>query len=189
MTSSACCAKRVGMKLIGITGWSGAGKTSLLVNLIPALTAQGLRVSTVKHAHHAFEVDRPGKDSHQHRLAGAHEVLISSGRRFALMHELRDEAEWSLPQLLGKLSSVDLVLVEGFKREVHPKIEVFRLANGKPPLHPGNATIKAIAADCAFPEAGRPVVGLDDIEAIAAAVLIHAAPVTDVFPEVGPWRS
>ena len=172
------------MKLIGITGWSGAGKTSLLASLIPTLAARGLKVSTLKHAHHAFEIDKPGKDSYQHRLAGAGEVLISSGRRFALVHELRDEAEWSLPQLLGKLTPVDLVLIEGFKRERHPKIEVFRAANGKSPLHPGNDTIKAIAADCAFPEAGRPVVDLNDIAAIAAAVLLYAVPVRDVFPEV-----
>lgn len=173
------------MKLIGITGWSGAGKTSLIVRLIPMLRAQGYSVSTVKHAHHDFEIDRPGKDTHQHRLSGASEVLVSSDRRFALMHELREEAEWSLPRLLTRLSPVDLVLIEGFKRAAHPKIEVFRLANGKPPLHPGNDTIKAIAADCAFPDAGRPVIGLDDIEAVAAAVLAHAASVGAVFAEVG----
>ena len=177
------------MKIIGITGWSGAGKTSLLVNLIPALTARGLKVSTLKHAHHAFDIDFPGKDSHQHRVAGASEVLISSGRRFALVHELRDEAEWSLPQLLAKLTPSDLVLVEGFKREAHPKIEVFRLANGKPPLHPGNPTIKAIAADCAFPDAGRPVIDLTDVNAIVEAALAHAVPVADVFPEVASWRN
>lgn len=177
------------MKLIGITGWSGAGKTSLLAGLIPNLTARGLKVSTLKHAHHAFDIDKPGKDSYQHRLAGASEVLVSSGRRFALVHELRDEAEWTLPQLLGKLAPVDLALIEGFKREAHPKIEVFRSANGKPPLHPGNATIRAIAADCAFPDAGRPVIDLNDIDAVAEAVLAHAAPVCDIFPEVRPWRS
>lgn len=173
------------MKIIGITGWSGAGKTTLLVRLIPALIGRGLSVSTLKHAHHAFDTDQPGKDSYQHRMAGADEVLVSSGRRFALIRELRDEPEWSLPALLGKLSPVDLVLIEGFKRERHPKIEVFRSANGKPPLHPGNDSIRAIIADCAFPDAARPVLPFDDIAAIADAVLRHAMPVSDVFGEIG----
>jgi len=177
------------MKLIGITGWSGAGKTTLLARLIPELTGRGVRVSTVKHAHHAFDIDVPGKDSHRHRMAGASEVLISSGRRFALVHELRGETEWSLPQLLGRLAPADLVLVEGFKRERHPKIEVYRRANGKPPLHPGDATIRAIAADCAFPEAGRPVLALDAAPVIADAVLALAEPAAQVFPEAAPWRN
>lgn len=172
------------MKIIGLTGWSGSGKTSLLVRLIPLFTARGLRVSTLKHAHHAFDIDYPGKDSHAHRMAGASEVLISSGRRFALVHELRDEDEWTLPQLLGRLAKVDLVVVEGFKRAPHPKIEVLRQANGKPPLYPGDVTIKAVAADFPVPDAGRPVLHLDDAAAIAAAALTYAVPVASVFPEV-----
>ena len=164
------------MRVIGLAGWSGAGKTTLLTRLIPRLGARGLTVSTVKHAHHGFDLDRPGKDSFEHRAAGASEVLVSSSRRFALMHELRGEAEWPLSALLGRLSPVDLVLVEGFKREGHPKVEVYRALVGKPPLHPGDAAIVAVASDTPFPEAGRPVVGLDDIEAIADIVTARALP-------------
>jgi molybdopterin-guanine dinucleotide biosynthesis protein B len=163
------------MKIIGIAGWSGAGKTTLLTRLIPHLTARGLRVSTLKHAHHAFDIDQPGKDSHSHRMAGATEVLISSANRFALMHELRGEPEWSLRALLDKLSAVDLVLVEGFKRETHPKLEVFRAAVGKPLLHPDDRNIVAIASDGAV-VATVPVVSLDDIEAVADILLVNAAP-------------
>ena len=163
------------MKVIGIAGWSGAGKTTLLTRLIPHLTARGLRVSTLKHAHHAFDVDQPGKDSHAHRLAGATEVLISSAKRFALMHELRGEPELTLRALLDKLSTVDLVLVEGFKRETHPKLEVFRAAVGKPLLHPDDRNIVAIASDGAV-VASVPVVSLDDIEAVADILLVNAAP-------------
>src|SRR5215204_6295526 len=152
------------MKVIGIAGWSGAGKTTLLMRVIPRLTARGLRVSTIKHAHHAFDIDQPGKDSHAHRLAGATEVLISSANRFALMHELRGEPEWTLRALLDRLSAVDLVLVEGFKRETHPKLEVFRAAVGKPLLHPDDSHIVAIASDGVV-AATVPVVSLDDIEA------------------------
>ena len=127
------------MKVIGIAGWSGAGKTTLLTRVIPRLTARGLRVSTIKHAHHAFDIDQPGKDSHTHRAAGATEVLVSSANRFALMHELRGQPELALGALLEKLSPVDLVLVEGFKRETHPKLEVYRAAVGKPLLAAGRS--------------------------------------------------
>jgi molybdopterin-guanine dinucleotide biosynthesis protein B len=112
------------MRVIGFSGWSGAGKTTLIVKLIPVLLARGLSVSTLKHAHHAFDVDRPGKDSYLHREAGASEVLIASANRWALMHELRGEPEPNLAQLLARMSPVDLVLVEGFKRDAHVKIEV-----------------------------------------------------------------
>jgi molybdopterin-guanine dinucleotide biosynthesis protein B len=168
-------------RIIGLAGWSGAGKTTLLGKLIPHLVARGLKVSTLKHAHHAFDVDHPGKDSHDHRLAGASEVLVSSGRRWALMHELRDEPEARLADLLLRLSPVDLVIVEGFKREPHRKFEVHRAANGKPPLHPGNPSIVAIASDTPFPAAARPVVGLDDIEAIAGLALAFAEPIDEVL--------
>jgi molybdopterin-guanine dinucleotide biosynthesis protein B len=161
------------MKVIGIAGWSGAGKTTLLTRLIPCLTARGLRVSTLKHAHHAFDIDQPGKDSHTHRQAGATEVLISSANRFALMHELRGEPEWSLRALLQRLSPVDLVLVEGFKRETHPKLEVFRAAVGKPMLHPDDPNIVAVASDGAV-AARVPVVSLDDIEGIADILVAKA---------------
>jgi molybdopterin-guanine dinucleotide biosynthesis adapter protein len=171
------------MRLIGFAGWSGAGKTTLLSKLIPVLVARGLRVSTLKHAHHRFDVDHPGKDSHSHRMAGATEVLISSRNRFALMHELRDEAEWTLPDLLGKLGPVDLVLVEGFKGECHPKIEVFRVANAKPPIHPGDPSVRAIATDVAFAGVSIPQVGLEDPEVLADLVIGLAVPVGMVFPQ------
>lgn len=171
------------MRIIGIAGWSGAGKTTLILKLIPLLTARGLRVSTLKHAHHMFDVDQPGKDSHSHRMAGATEVLIASENRFALMHELRGAPEPPLEVLLGKLSAVDLVLVEGFKRAPHPKIEVFRQSNGKPPLHPGNASVRVIASDQPFPAALCPVIGLDDAPAIGEAALAHA-----VAPSSVDWR-
>jgi molybdopterin-guanine dinucleotide biosynthesis adapter protein len=168
------------MKVIGIAGWSGAGKTTLLTRVIPQLTARGLRVSTLKHAHHAFDIDQPGKDSHTHRMAGATEVLISSANRFALMHELRGEAEWTLRMLLGKLTSVDLVLVEGFKRETHPKLEVFRAAVGKPMLHPDDPNIVAVASDGVV-AATVPVVALDDIEAVADILVTKAVPLGTVL--------
>ncbi len=171
------------MRIIGITGWSGAGKTTLILKLIPLLTARGLKVSTLKHAHHMFDVDTPGKDSYEHRAAGATEVLIASENRFALMHELRDAPEPKLEVLIAKLSAVDLVLIEGFKRAPHPKIEVFRAATTKPPLYPGNATILAVASDVALPEADRPVMALDDAETIAEIVLALA-----VAPSAVDWR-
>src|ERR1700712_5997928 len=119
------------MRVIGLAGWSGAGKTTLLTRLIPYFMAQGLRVSVIKHAHHNFDVDVPGKDSWLHRQSGATEVLVSSANRWALMHELRRADEPKLPELLSKMSPVDLVLIEGFKRQSHRKIEVYRAANGK----------------------------------------------------------
>jgi molybdopterin-guanine dinucleotide biosynthesis protein B len=171
------------MKVIGIAGWSGAGKTTLLTRVIPCLAARGLRVSTVKHAHHAFDVDQPGKDSHTHREAGATEVLVSSANRWALMHELRGEPEWALGALLGKLSPVDLVLVEGFKREAHPKLEVYRALVGKPLLHPEDENIVAIASDGAV-KASVPVLSLDDIDAVADILLAKAAPRDSVVARV-----
>ena len=158
------------MKILGVTGWSGAGKTTLLVKLIPLLTARGLRVATLKHAHHAFDVDVPGKDSWAHRQAGACEVIVASRRRSAQIRETPDEAEPRLADLLRRLGPCDLVLVEGFKREPHPKLEVFRAANDKPPLFLHDATIVAVAADAAFAQAHAPVFPLDDAAAIAAAI-------------------
>lgn len=165
------------MRVIGIAGWSGAGKTTLLAQLIPRLTARGVRVSTVKHAHHAFDVDQPGKDSHTHRMAGATEVLVSSANRWALVHELRGAAEPPLGDLLAKLAPVDLVIVEGFKHGAHPKLEIFRAAVGKPPLHPDDPHIVAVASDAPVPAARVPVVGLDDVDAIADLMLARAAPI------------
>jgi len=155
------------MKVIGLAGWSGAGKTTLLTRLIPYFREQGLRVSVIKHAHHTFDVDVPGKDSWRHREAGAEEVLVSSAHRWAMMHELRGAREPRLPELLQKMSPVDLVIVEGYKSEPHRKIEVHRSANGKPLLFPGDAGIVGIASDVAV-ETTLPTAHLDDIPAIAA---------------------
>jgi molybdopterin-guanine dinucleotide biosynthesis protein B len=168
------------MKVIGLAGWSGAGKTTLLARVIPHLLGQGLRVSVIKHAHHEFDVDVPGKDSWVHRQAGATEVLVSSVTRWALMHELRGAAEPRLPELLKKMSRVDLVVVEGFKREPLRKIEVHRAANGKAVLFPDDPDIVGIATDAAV-ETVLPVAHLDDIEAIAAMMQRSAIPVEDLL--------
>jgi molybdopterin-guanine dinucleotide biosynthesis protein B len=168
------------MKVIGLAGWSGAGKTTLLARVIPHFLKEGLRVSVIKHAHHDFDVDVPGKDSWRHRQSGAEEVLVSSATRWALMHELRGAAEPRLPKLLAKMSRVDLVVIEGFKAEPYRKIEVHRTANGKAPLFPGDPDIVGIAADAAI-ETTLPVVGLDDIPAIAAMMKRFAIPVEDVL--------
>jgi molybdopterin-guanine dinucleotide biosynthesis protein B len=162
------------MRIIGLAGWSGSGKTTLLTKVIPRLTARGLAVSTVKHAHHSFDVDQPGKDSHTHRMAGTTEVLVGSAARWALVHELRGAAEPTLDELLGKLAPVDLVIVEGYKRAPHPKLEVYRAAVRKPLLHPDDPHIVAIASDQPLPNAKVPVVALDDIEAIMNFMLNHA---------------
>ena len=164
------------MRIIGLAGWSGSGKTTLLTKVIPRLTARGLTVSTVKHAHHGFDIDQPGKDSHSHRLAGATEVLVGSAIRWALVHELRGGVEPALPELLVKLAPVDLVIIEGYKREPHPKLEVHRAAVGKRLLQPEDPAIVAIASDQPLPGAVVPVVALDDVEAIADILLRHAAP-------------
>ena len=168
------------MKVIGLAGWSGAGKTTLLTRVIPHLIGKGLRVSVIKHAHHEFDVDVPGKDSWVHRQSGAAEVLVSSTRRWALMHELRGAAEPRLPELLAKMSRVDLVVVEGFKREPLRKIEVYRAANGKPPLFPDDPGIVGIATDAPI-QTTLPVAYLDDVEAIAAMMLRSAIAVDDVL--------
>jgi molybdopterin-guanine dinucleotide biosynthesis protein B len=168
------------MKVIGLAGWSGAGKTTLLSRVIPYLRAQGVRVSVIKHAHHEFDVDVPGKDSWVHRQSGAEEVLVSSANRWALMHELRGAAEPELPQLLRKMSPVDLVIVEGFKSEPYRKIEVFRKANGKAPLFPGDPAIAGIVTDSVV-ETRLPVVHLDDTPAVAAMMREYADSLEDVL--------
>ena len=157
------------MKMIGLAGWSGAGKTTLLTRLIPLLCEQGLAVSVIKHAHHHFDVDVPGKDSWRHRQAGAEEVLVSSANRWALMHELRGAREPHLPELLAKLSRVDLVIVEGYKSEPHRKIEVHRAGNGKPLLFPTDPGIAGVVSDVAV-ETTLPTVHLDDIPGVATMV-------------------
>jgi molybdopterin-guanine dinucleotide biosynthesis protein B len=170
--------KNATMRIIGLAGWSGSGKTTLITKVLPRLIARGQRVSTIKHAHHGFDLDQPGKDSFMHRTAGATEVIISSAKRFAILHELRDDPEWNLPDLLGKLAPVDLVLVEGFKRDAFPKLEIHRAANGKPLLQPDDPHIMAIACDTPLPHAKVPVVDLNDIERIADMLLRHAVPLT-----------
>lgn len=173
------------MHVIGLAGWSGAGKTTLLTKLIPVLRARGLRVATVKHAHHAFDVDQPGKDSYRHREAGAGEVIVSSARRWVQIHEVGDAGEATLPELLRRLSPCDLVVVEGFKREPHPKLEVFRAANGRPALHPDDPRIVAVASDRPFAGAHIPVVALDDIAAVADLVLSRSETIADVLQRLG----
>ncbi len=168
------------MKVIGLAGWSGAGKTTLLTRTIPHLLSQGLRVSVIKHAHHSFDVDVPGKDSWVHRQSGATEVLVSSGNRWALMHELRGVPEPRLPELLKRMSPVDLVIVEGFKSEPHRKIEVHRAANGKAMLFPDDPAIVGIATDAEL-KTTLPVAHLDDIPAIAAMMQRSAISVEDVL--------
>ena len=165
------------MRIIGLAGWSGSGRTTLITKLIPRLIARGIRVSTLKHAHHGFDLDQPGKDSFFHRAAGATEVIISSAKRWAILHELREEPEWDLRGLVAKMSPVDLVLVEGFKRDAFPKLEIHRAANGKPLIHPEDPHIVAIASDIALAQAKVPVIDLNDIEVIADLLLARAVAV------------
>jgi len=162
-----------GTRIFGLAGWSGSGKTTLVVRLIPAFAARGITVSTVKHAHHDFDVDQPGKDSWRHREAGAREVLVSSSRRWALMHEHRGAREAGLAELLARLSPVDLVLVEGFKREPYPKLEVHRPALGKPLLCTDDPDIVAVASDVPMPGLALPNLSLADTGAIADFILAH----------------
>jgi molybdopterin-guanine dinucleotide biosynthesis adapter protein len=175
------------MRVIGFAGWSGAGKTTLIVKLIPELNRRGLSVSTIKHAHHNFDLDQPGKDSYEHRAAGAEEVLVASANRVALMRELRGAPEPSLAELLGLFKAVDLVLVEGFKRDPLPKIEVFRTANRKPPLYPDDRNIVALIGDAEL-SSHLPHASIGDIAAAADLVLAHAEPLAEVLAgfEKGP---
>jgi molybdopterin-guanine dinucleotide biosynthesis adapter protein len=160
------------MKIFGFAGYSGSGKTTLIEQLIPLLSARGLKVSLIKHAHHTFDVDTPGKDSYRHRHAGCSEVLVTSSRRWVLMHELRGAAEPDLNQQLMHLSPCDLVLVEGFKHERIPKIEVYRKAVGEPLLHPHDANIVAVASDARL-DTHLPQLDLNQPPLIAAFVLRH----------------
>jgi molybdopterin-guanine dinucleotide biosynthesis adapter protein len=164
------------MRVIGLAGWSGSGKTTLITKVLPVLAGRGLKIATVKHAHHEFDVDQPGKDSWAHRAAGASEVMVASSRRWALIHELRGDPEPPFDELLAKLSHVDLIIVEGFKRHAHPKLEVHRSAVGKPLLYPDDDCIVAIASDGPLPQAQLPVLSLDDIESIANAMQAEALP-------------
>ncbi|MEA2760059.1 MAG: molybdopterin-guanine dinucleotide biosynthesis adapter protein [Methylobacteriaceae bacterium] len=193
------------MRVIGFAGWSGSGKTTLIVKLIPVLMSRGLSVSTLKHAHHSLEVDRPGKDSYLHREAGAREVLVASANRWALMHELREEDEPRLVDLLRRLSEVDLVIVEGFKREAHMKIEVHRKEIGKAFLFPEDCNIVALVSDTppTFPEQPHlpldsgshsaslrasgdvaemlPFASINDVEAVCDLVMQSAVPLNETL--------
>lgn len=168
------------MRIFGLAGWSGSGKTTLLAALVPQLVARGLTVSTIKHAHHEFDIDRPGKDSWRHRQAGAREVMVASSRRWALMHELRGAPEPALEDLVARMSPVDLLLVEGWKRHPHPKLEVHRPSLGKPLLYPHDPHIVAIASDEAI-AAPIPLLPIADAARVADFILDHFG--------AGSWRS
>ena len=155
------------MRIYGVTGWKNAGKTGLMERLVAEFTARGLSVSTLKHAHHSFDVDHPGKDSRRHREAGARQVLLSSARRWALMTELEGEEEPLLSDLLQRMAPVDLILVEGWKRDRHPKVEAWRAETGRPLIAPDDPTIRAVAAKGATGLTDRPVLDLDDTAGIA----------------------
>ena len=162
------------MKIIGLAGWSGSGKTTLVARLLPMLTARGLRVSTVKHAHHSFDMDKPGKDSHVHREAGATEVLVTSAHRWALLHENRGMPEPSMVDLIRYMTPVDLLIVEGFKAHPHDKIEIYRRANGKPLLARDDPHIVAVATDEANAiDVAVPILDLNDVGAITEFIIAH----------------
>ena len=161
------------MRIFGLAGWSGSGKTTLITGLIPELLARGVTVSTVKHAHHAFDIDRPGKDSWRHREAGACEVMVASERRWALMHELRAGPEPSLDRLIAQMSPVDLILVEGFKHHPHPKLEICRAALGKPALYPDDPFVVAVASDERPEGLPLPWLPLSDPPAVARFIIEH----------------
>jgi molybdopterin-guanine dinucleotide biosynthesis protein B len=163
----------VAARVFGVVGWSGSGKTTLVTGLIPELVGRGLTISTVKHTHHDIDIDKPGKDSHRHREAGATEVLVTSPRRWALIHELRDAAEPDMEALIRRMAAVDLVLVEGFKSHRFAKLEVHRPAVGKPLLAATDPTVVAVASDEALPGLVLPVLPLADVGAIAAFIMTH----------------
>ncbi len=164
----------LGFKVFGIAGYSGSGKTTLLEKLIPCLITHGLRVSIIKHAHHGFDIDRPGKDSYRHREAGAAEVMLACSDRWALMHERHADEDVGLKELLAKLSPCDLVLIEGFKQEPVPKLEVHRPAHGKPPLFADRPDIIAVATDAPL-NTSLPCLPLNDPEAVAAFIIQQLA--------------
>ncbi len=159
------------VKIFGLAGWSGSGKTTLMEKLVAELSRRGVRVSTVKHTHHDVDVDRPGKDSFRHREAGAVEVLITSSRRWALMHELRGEEEPPVDELTRHMTAVDLVLIEGFKTHAHAKLEIHRPSLGKPMLWPTDPTVIAVASDEPLPGVTLPVLPLADADAVTDFIM------------------
>ncbi len=170
-----------GMRVFGLAGWSGSGKTTLMVRLLRALTARGLAVSTIKHAHHDFDIDKPGKDSYEHRAAGAHEVVVTSAKRWALLHALDGAPEPTLEELISRMARVDLLLIEGFKHLGHDKLEVHRGAPRKPLLADQDRRVVAVASDQPLPDLALPVLDLDDIGTIADFIIDHCglAPLGD----------
>ncbi|MEP5758589.1 MAG: molybdopterin-guanine dinucleotide biosynthesis protein B [Litoreibacter sp.] len=159
------------MNVFGIVGWKNSGKTGLMERLVTEISSRGLSVSTIKHAHHSFDVDQPGKDSHRHRMAGAQQVLLASKKRWVLMHELRDRDEPSLAELLEQIAPVDLILVEGYKRDDHPKIEAHRVETGQSLIAQDDDTILAIASNESHPDILVPTFDLDDTKTIAGFIL------------------
>jgi molybdopterin-guanine dinucleotide biosynthesis protein B len=161
------------MKIFGLAGWSGSGKTTLMVHLLPELVRCGLTVSTIKHAHHNFEIDRPGKDSYEHREAGATEVMITGGKRWALMHEIREKAEPGVADLMRHMTPVDLLMIEGFKNDEHSKLEVYRPATGKPLICRQDPKIVAVASDEILGGLDIPQLDLNNVPAIASFIIEH----------------
>lgn len=159
------------MRVYGVVGYRNAGKTGLMERLVAEITARGFTVSTVKHAHHRVDLDQPGKDSYRHRAAGAREVILASSNRWALMHELRDAPEPPLEMLLTKLTPVDLVLIEGYKRDAHPKVEAFRAETGNPLIARDEPTVRAVASDTGLEGLSVPVFDLDDTNTVADFIL------------------
>ncbi|NQV48082.1 MAG: molybdopterin-guanine dinucleotide biosynthesis protein B [Rhodospirillaceae bacterium] len=161
------------MKIFGMVGWSGNGKTTLMKQLLPELIKRGYKVSTMKHTHHSVDLDQPGKDSYEHRMAGAAEVLITSSTRWALMCELRDDPEPDMDELIARMTPVDLLLIEGFKRHRHDKIEIYRAATGKSLIADDEASIVAVASDVALDHLKIPVIDLNDVAAVADFIVGH----------------
>lgn len=167
------------MKIFGLVGWSGSGKTTLVARLLPELIGRGFKVSTMKHTHHNFDIDKKGKDSFEHRMAGATEVLITGTRRWALLHENRDVPEPSIEELLDRMEDVDLVLIEGFKSHLHQKMEVFRPGVGKPLLATDDPSIVAVASDASasdlpgLADKTLALLDLDDVKAVADFIIGH----------------
>ncbi|MGB0681601.1 MAG: molybdopterin-guanine dinucleotide biosynthesis protein B [Magnetovibrionaceae bacterium] len=159
------------MKVFGLVGWSGSGKTTLMIELVPELVRRGLKVSTMKHTHHNFDIDKRGKDSYEHRRAGATEVMVASSARWALMHELRAEPEEDMQALIDRMTPVDLLLIEGFKRHKHPKMEIHRPVTGKELLAAGDESIVAVATDGELDGLRQPQLDLNDVPAIADFIL------------------
>ena len=159
------------MKVYGVIGWKNAGKTSLMERLVAEITGRGLSVSTIKHVHHDVDLDQPGKDTYRHRIAGARQVVLASAKRYAILTEHRDAPEPDLATIIARLTPVDLVLVEGYKRDSHPKIEVFRAATGQSLIQPGDPLVRAVATDTTLPPLSVPLLDLNNTAAVADFIL------------------